>query len=201
MILSKSFKPVVKIDKRKVIIEASIQCFAEKGYNNTSVAEVANLANVAIGTVYLYFENKDELLLHSMQEMMKEIIQVLQKKIAKETRAVDQLMIFFIQYIEIFKQRQDLARFMVLELRQSKEFHTRYPDYNPYSEFLEFVQSLIKQSIADGTTLPYDPVSLSYLIIGVIDMILTQWVIDPENVNIEKLTKEVRVILDKSFGT
>lgn len=200
MVPTKPKKVTIKADKRKAIIDAAITVFAEKGYNNTVVAEVAAVANVAAGTVYLYFENKEDLLYQSMQEMMRETLFRLKKKIAKEERAVDKLFQFFVKHMEFFTKDPNLTRFLVLELRQSKEFYNRYPNFNPYAEYLEYIQSLIKQSIEEKTTLPYDPVSLSFLLVGVMDMMLTQWVINPEKINLEKLTGEVKIILNTGMG-
>lgn len=51
-----------KPDKRDAIIEAARQLFTTEGYETTTIAEVAKLAEVAVGTVYLYFKNKVDLL-------------------------------------------------------------------------------------------------------------------------------------------
>ena len=49
-------------EKRHAIIEAARRLFTTKGYETTTIAEVASMAGVAVGTVYLYFENKNALL-------------------------------------------------------------------------------------------------------------------------------------------
>ena len=48
--------------KRDAILRAAIDTFAERGYFNAQVADVARAAGVAAGTVYLYFKSKDDLL-------------------------------------------------------------------------------------------------------------------------------------------
>jgi AcrR family transcriptional regulator len=50
--------------KRQAIIEAARGLFASQGYENTTIAQIARAAGVAVGTVYLYFENKRQVLLH-----------------------------------------------------------------------------------------------------------------------------------------
>src|SRR5215467_4344909 len=47
-------------DKRGVIIEAARTLFAKQGYEETTIAGIAEAAGVAVGTVYLYFRNKHE---------------------------------------------------------------------------------------------------------------------------------------------
>jgi len=48
--------------KRKAILDAARGLFASKGYEETTIAEIAQAAGVAVGTVYLYFRNKHEVL-------------------------------------------------------------------------------------------------------------------------------------------
>ncbi|GGE36874.1 TetR family transcriptional regulator [Pullulanibacillus camelliae] len=50
-------------EKKKLIIESAIKLFAENGFHNTSVQEIANHAQMSKGTVYLYFDSKEDLLL------------------------------------------------------------------------------------------------------------------------------------------
>ena len=53
---------IKKPDKREAIIEAATDLFTNEGYETTTIAEVARKAGVAVGTVYLYFKNKQEML-------------------------------------------------------------------------------------------------------------------------------------------
>jgi AcrR family transcriptional regulator len=52
-----------KQDKKQAIVEAARELFTTEGYETTTIAHVAKKAGVAVGTVYLYFKNKSELLL------------------------------------------------------------------------------------------------------------------------------------------
>ena len=50
-------------EKKPQIIDAAIKVFAQKGFYNSKVADVAREAGIADGTIYLYFKNKDDLLI------------------------------------------------------------------------------------------------------------------------------------------
>lgn len=50
------------VDKRQAIVEAARELFTTAGYEETTIAHVAKRAGVAVGTVYLYFKNKNDLL-------------------------------------------------------------------------------------------------------------------------------------------
>ena len=61
----------VPAPKRDAILRAAIDVFAERGYFNAQVADVARAAGVAAGTVYLYFRSKDDLLISIFERGMK----------------------------------------------------------------------------------------------------------------------------------
>src|SRR5205809_5666355 len=58
--------------KREAILRAAIDVFAERGFFNAQVADVARAAGVAAGTVYLYFESKDDLLVSIFDRSMRD---------------------------------------------------------------------------------------------------------------------------------
>src|SRR5918911_3653660 len=58
-------------ERRRDILEAALQAFATKGFNDTTVDAVAQAAGVAKGTVYLYFDSKEHLLLALKKEFMR----------------------------------------------------------------------------------------------------------------------------------
>jgi len=55
--------------RRTQILEAAIRVFAEKGYHRATTKDVARAAGMAEGTIYLYFENKSELLIALMEHL------------------------------------------------------------------------------------------------------------------------------------
>ena len=54
---------MAKEEKSLRILDAAIRVFARKGFYNSTIADVAKVAEVAEGTIYLYFKNKDDLLI------------------------------------------------------------------------------------------------------------------------------------------
>src|SRR6478609_6151626 len=61
-------------DKRDLILRAATKVFAQNGYFQSQVADVARVAGVAAGTVYLYFKGKDDLLVSIFERTMREAI-------------------------------------------------------------------------------------------------------------------------------
>src|SRR6266545_53829 len=67
--------------KKDAILRAATDVFAERGFFNAQVADVAHAAGVAAGTVYLYFRSKDDLLISIFERSMRDAL--------GEVRAVD----------------------------------------------------------------------------------------------------------------
>ena len=49
-------------NKREDIIKAAIKVFAKNGFHNAKISKIAEVANVAAGSVYLYFKSKEDIL-------------------------------------------------------------------------------------------------------------------------------------------
>jgi TetR/AcrR family fatty acid metabolism transcriptional regulator len=71
-------------DKHQRILDAAIKVFAQKGFFQSKVAEIAREAGVADGTVYLYFKNKDDLLVSIFEVKMREVISRFRKSIGEQ---------------------------------------------------------------------------------------------------------------------
>lgn len=65
------------VDKRRAIIDAAEYLFTKAGYETTTMAQVATRAGVAVGTVYLYFKNKNDLLAAVKDSWEEEVLRAL----------------------------------------------------------------------------------------------------------------------------
>jgi len=68
------FDMIKKNNKKELILNAAVKVFAGKGFYNANVADVAREAGVADGTIYIYFKNKDDLLISLFETKMEKIL-------------------------------------------------------------------------------------------------------------------------------
>src|SRR5215208_3751484 len=68
--------------KRERILRAAVDVFAEHGYFNAKVAQIAKAAGVADGTIYLYFDGKEDLLITIFREHTRNYLQSLERQLA-----------------------------------------------------------------------------------------------------------------------
>lgn len=78
-----------KLELRREIIDAAFDCFAEKGYHATGIADIATRLGIGHGTFYRYFENKRDIVEHVIDDLMARILGALTEENAPD--AVDTL--------------------------------------------------------------------------------------------------------------
>src|SRR4051812_13038512 len=97
-----------KEDKSLRILDSATRVFARKGFYNSTIADVAKAAEVAEGTIYLYFKNKDDLLISIFEHSMGLFIQEAQKELAKYENPQDKLKSFLSLHLQLVQQNPEL---------------------------------------------------------------------------------------------
>jgi TetR/AcrR family transcriptional regulator, fatty acid metabolism regulator protein len=133
-------------DKRSRILDAAEKVFARRGFFHARVSEIAREAGVADGTIYLYFKNKDDLLISLFESRMERVTAELSAALERVgPSAAERLRAFFTIYAELVVAHPELAEVLTVELRQSSKFMKEYQ--NPrFSDFLKLLAGVI----ADG---------------------------------------------------
>ncbi len=134
-------------DKHKRILDAAVKVFARNGFFNSKVAEIAKEANVADGTIYLYFKNKDDILISLFEYRMNQVISLLNDRMKGVDDPIEKVRIFINAHFELLEQHPNLAAVITLELRQSTKFMKEY-DNQKFMDYLGILSDIIK----DGTT-------------------------------------------------
>ena len=80
-----------KLLSRRAILDAAVSQFSQKGFRETSVADIMNAADLGIGTFYNYFQSKEEILMHLLGRMVTEVDEALAELRAAKRPAREQL--------------------------------------------------------------------------------------------------------------
>lgn len=131
------------------IINAATKIFAKKGFFQTKVSEIAKEAKVADGTIYLYFENKDSILISLFEEQMKRVLDDMREEISKETGAVKKIEKFALNHLKLIEQNKDVAEIIQVELRQSSKFMKEYKN-EKFAEYLNLIGDIIQEGQEEG---------------------------------------------------
>ncbi len=196
--MAKTERPLRKAgrqNKRDLLLNAAIEVFAKKGSNLATIADVAKKARVALGTVYVYFDSKDDLLQKCMKEIIETEINSIIAKSASIPNNMGRLYDFFMQHVSLVKEKPYIARFLAVESRQSEVFSRRNPGYNPLHNYLDFVTGVIKIAIKEKQIKPIDPEALAYLLVGAMDFVLWNWLAGDNEMELDTIVVRIRQIL------
>src|SRR4030065_539419 len=136
--------------KRYRILRAAIKIFSQKGFFNSKVSDIAQAAGVADGTIYLYFKNKDDLLISLFEEKMAEVVADVRERVAAEDGALSRLKIFIENHMGLLLREAGLIEVLQVELRQSNKF---MKDYVPvkFLEYLDVISEILELGKRGGT--------------------------------------------------
>jgi TetR/AcrR family fatty acid metabolism transcriptional regulator len=169
-------KPV-KEDKSLRILDAAIRIFARKGFYNSTIADVAKVAEVAEGTIYLYFKNKDDLLISIFEHSMDLFIAEAQKELGGVDDPKDKLQRFIALHLKLVQKNPELAQVLQIELRQSSKFMKEY-EGGKLIDYLNVVRGILEEGQAQGVFRKgLEPRILRRAIFGCIDELALEWLL------------------------
>jgi TetR/AcrR family fatty acid metabolism transcriptional regulator len=164
-------------DKRDAILRAATEVFARRGFFQAQVADVARVAGVAAGTVYLYFRSKDDLLVSIFERTMKEAIVEGRAAISGVTDPRVKLERVARLHLDRLGRDRDLAVVFQVELRQSTKFMERFS-----SSYLRDYIGVIRETIAEGQKAglfrpDVNATTAAKLFFGALDEMATNWIL------------------------
>lgn len=182
-------------NKREMILNKATEVFAEKGSQQTTIADIAKKARIAQGTIYVYFSSKEELLNECMQQIIGPEIESIILSTEQIPDTMDRLYSFFEHHINLVKEKPYIARFLTMEARQNDDFYTMYPGFNPLLRYMDYVQDLARKAMAEKRIRPLDEEAFAFLVVGVMDFAMAQWLVYKDDLDISRLAVSIRDIL------
>ena len=167
----------LKHRRKNDIINAAIKIFAQKGFYNAKVADVAREAGIADGTIYLYFKNKDDLLISLFETKMEEILQRFSQTLFPGKTAREKLKQFIRLHFQLIEEDQNLAEVFQVELRQSSKFLKDYHNQK-FIDYLNIIGQIIKEGQISGEfrkDIQINTIKLA--IFGALDELARQWIL------------------------
>jgi TetR/AcrR family fatty acid metabolism transcriptional regulator len=181
--------------KYKQIIDAAVVVIAENGYHQAQVSKIAKQAGVADGTIYLYFKNKEDILISLFQEKMGYFIEQIEEEIEGKESASEKLLILIRKHFQILASDSKLAIVTQLELRQSNlELRKKINDV--LRGYLQVVDKILLEGKESGEFHPNISVRLTrQMVFGTIDEIATTWVMNEQKYSLPDLAESVHELL------
>ena len=109
-------------DRYDAILDAAKAIFADKGFEATSIADIARAAEISDGLVYRYFRNKRELLFEVLRKFYERILLDLETQVFKRDSFAARLETLIRRHLEVFVSDTDLCRLFISEVRTASDY-------------------------------------------------------------------------------
>jgi AcrR family transcriptional regulator len=123
-----------KRETRRAILQAAVRLFGEKGYDGTSIEDLARAAGIGKGTVYGYFQDKNEIFLAFCDEEIDYVFSVLAASSNPEAPLLEQMLTLFLTQFRFVTENREFGRHLIREMAfpraaasaKSREMDARY---------------------------------------------------------------------------
>ncbi len=162
-------------DKYHRILEAAVKVFAEGGFSQSTVSQIAKETGVADGTIYLYFKNKNDILVQICSYKAKQIFDRFRKEVEKADNAIDRLRNLIYRHLDEFQHDRNMAivyqtethRINRLTENQIKEMSNMY---------LDIISKIVEQGQEEGSIRKDLDIGLvKRFILGAVDEVINTW--------------------------
>ena len=178
-------------DKRQRILRAAVDVFAEHGYFNAKVAQIAKAAGVADGTIYLYFQGKEDLLITIFREHTRSYLAELERRMADVEPAEDRLRTAVRHHLETLGRDRALAVVSQVELRHSLKFLSLFSQQE-VADYLNVIRKIVEHGQESGAfRRNVHPQLAAKAIFGVIDEMVTSWMLSEKDYDLAAQSEQV----------
>jgi TetR/AcrR family fatty acid metabolism transcriptional regulator len=185
-----SLRPPVA-DKGAAILRAAIRVFANNGYFNSKVADIAREAGVADGTVYLYFKNKEDILHSIFNRSVDEAIAEARRQLAEMTDAREKLRRIAHLHLERLGADRDLAVVFQVELRGSTKFMEEFSAAG-FAEYLALIRSTFEEGQRAGVfRAELNAKVVAKMLFGALDEMATNWILSRRRYKLAPMADQV----------
>lgn len=187
-------------DKYQAIIEAAVKVIAEYGYHNAQVSKIAREAGVADGTIYLYFKNKEDVLISLFRNKMGQFTAQAQNDIKDVKDPFEMLARLICIHFSKLQGDRNLASVVQIQLRQS-EPAIRKGISVIIRDYYNLIEDIVKYGIEEGSfRRDTDPRAARKIIFGSLDEVATCWVLSSKKYDLTGMTLPVYNILAQGLA-
>lgn len=185
----------MKTDKKKLILDTAEQLMCVMPDRDITVNIIARNAGIGKGSIYYYFESKDEIINAVIERTYKKALHEYFANINSETTAIDKIRCLFQSLIkpEFNDNRKNMIR--TLNLHEDAQLHNRMK-LVAISEVSPVLSELFRQGIEEGTIRTDSPDESAEMLVSVITFFLDNSLFDFEAAKMRKKMKILGSVLD-----
>lgn len=141
--------------RRKEIFNASVHLFLEKGFNETSMREIAEAAGIGKSTLYDYFHTKDDILLSFVEDELQKLTQRIEEITERDIAALEKLRLMMFAYMDYLATNEDFFMKLSLEVQRLAQQSLERIQRKRHA-LQDKVRHMIEEGIREGSFRPVD---------------------------------------------
>lgn len=178
------------------IINAAMEIFLEKGYENTTMEAIAKKAGVSKGGLYHHFKSKDMILMfvnHKISENIEKIMDT-----AMEIPSVKGGLLFYIEnYLKYWLEHPRETTFLFLSITKMLDNPELLDYYQQFTgDYIKYLEEAFKMGVESGEFIPHDAKTSAVTLVAALDGIICYMILD-EHLKLEEMVKR----FEKQFVT
>lgn len=181
-------------DKYAAILDAAESVIASQGYHRAQISRIAQEAGVAAGTVYLYFQNKSDLLVCLFRDRLGLLIEEARSGYSGVEDAREKLRIFIAGHLRALARRRELALVTQIEMRQADK-EVQHQISQIMKGYFHVIDEIILEGQAGGLFREADPRQIRNLVFGTLDQTVTAWVLSGFKFDLEALAEPTYALI------
>jgi TetR/AcrR family fatty acid metabolism transcriptional regulator len=164
-------------EKYHRILDAAVNVFADQGFHNSTISQIARKAGVADGTIYLYFKNKQDILSQFFTYKTRLVFTNFKQAVDKEKNAIEKLRCLIRIHFQEFQRDRKMAEVYRMETRQSHQLmETQIKEMTKM--YLDLISSIVEQGQEEATMRQDLFLALvKRFILGAVEEVINVWVI------------------------
>jgi len=184
----------MEFDKASRILRAAEGVFAEKGYIQATISEIARIANVSEGTIYEYFKNKDDLLFSIPEQRFKEHI-AQSDEIFELKTPLRKLRRFIRYHFYLYMTEPNFVKVFLLHIQLSQRFYESQV-YKTFQQYTKIITDVLEEGKKDGSIRPNINMRVfKNLFMGAFSHMALRWLILGKEAETDKMKEIDEVVL------
>jgi AcrR family transcriptional regulator len=160
-----------KKGRKEEIINVAANLFSQKSYHDVTMDQIAEQVGVAKGTIYLYFDSKENLYLEILEDTYEEIESILEKEIAKDDSAPKKLKKMLRLIFTFYLQHLDVLRILSRDETHLIREHFEFTEHWRLRR-IKLYQKILEKGIKEGSFRPANTKLTALIIFGLVRSVM-----------------------------
>ncbi|MCX6156846.1 MAG: TetR/AcrR family transcriptional regulator [Ignavibacteriota bacterium] len=182
-------------NKEVDILSAAIKVFAESGFFDAKIAKIAELANVSIGSIYVYYKNKDDILYKIFEQIWGGLYNNLDSLVSrKDLTMVEKYDAMIDMIFDTFTENSATA---IVVAHEQQRIVMRTPEkFTPYYEkFVGLGEKIVKEGIKKGTFNQNINVNIfRHFLLGAFRDLINSWAVSPKEFPLNTMRQNIKFL-------